>query len=306
NTGASTSNFKFVPWDDVAELGGLIPNTDGTAPPSITATVVKVTQTTTTSYKNVDAAGYGSGDPSGLAYLPGLQRLLIADSEHDESPYSSAINMFGVQPDGTVTGSYSLTGFTQEPSGLAYNSSNGYLYIADDRLNEVFWVDPANPSVEKGQFDTGHYGLTDTEDLKFDPATGNMFILDGLEKKLFELTAQGALVKSMALPSVMTDAEALAYDPTHEVFFVASGASPDIWGMDRNGKILATISTLGSSSYLNPISGAKPVPKGLELAPSSNPNDGSRMSLFIADYGVDQKNDGRLFEVDLGSGWLIT
>jgi hypothetical protein len=29
------------------------------------------------------------------------------------------------------------------------------------------------------------------------------------------------------------------------------------------------------------------------------------MSLYVADYGVDQKNDGRLFEINLGSGWLI-
>jgi hypothetical protein len=133
-----------------------------------------------------------------------------------------------------------------------------------------------------------------------------MFMLDGSLKKLFELTDQGALVRTITLPTVMSDAEALAYDPTHEVFFVASGKSTNIWELDRDGNILATINVLGSSSYVNPITGVKPVPKGLELAPSSDPNDGNKMNLYVADYGVDQVNDGRLFEIDLGSGWLIT
>ena len=38
----------------------------------------------------------------------------------------------------------------------------------------------------------------------------------------------------------------------------------------------------------------------LELAPSSDPSDGAKLSLYVADYGADQANDGRLFEIDLG------
>jgi hypothetical protein len=41
----------------------------------------------------------------------------------------------------------------------------------------------------------------------------------------------------------------------------------------------------------------------MELAPSSDPNDGDTMSLYVADYGVDQQNDGRLFEIHLGPDW---
>ena len=29
------------------------------------------------------------------------------------------------------------------------------------------------------------------------------------------------------------------------------------------------------------------------------------MSLYVADYGGDQKNDGRLFEIDLGSYFWV-
>jgi hypothetical protein len=285
-------------------LSATIFDNDSTAPPIISASVVNVTRTTTWGYKKADAAGYGNSDPSGLAYVPSLNALLIADSEHDEGHYSSSSNLFAARLDGTAVGAFSLTGFTKEPTGLGYNPRNGLLYIADDNEHEVFWVDPARPSIRLGSFDTARLGFTDTEDLKVDPASGHLFILDGERKRLFELTDQSALVGSVKLPSVMTDAEALAYDPIHDVFFIASGASSKIWEMDPTGKVLATINVLGSG-YSNPVTGVRPAPKGLELAPSSDPADGSTLSLFVADYGVDETNDGRLFEISLGSDWLI-
>src|SRR5690349_8184667 len=116
--------------------------------PIITASVVGVHDTR--QYKDGGPTGYGSGDPSGLAYVPGLNTLFIADSEHDESPYFSSINLFAIRPNGTFIASYNLSSFTLEPTGLAYNPNNGYLYIGDDDQNEVFWVDPSDPSVAIG------------------------------------------------------------------------------------------------------------------------------------------------------------
>jgi hypothetical protein len=43
----------------------------------------------------------------------------------------------------------------------------------------------------------------------------------------------------------------------------------------------------------------------LELALSSDPNDGNHLSLYAVDYGLDQQNDGRVFEIDLGPDWLL-
>jgi uncharacterized protein YjiK len=231
-----------------------------------------------------------------------MDTLFIADSEHDESPYNSSTNLFAVRPDGTHVQSFSLTSFTKEPTGLGYNPVNGFLYITDDDARKVFWVDPENPSVKRGEFSVRAYGLTDAEDPKFDPVTGHIFMVDGIERQIFELTDTGQLVSSIPLPSIMEDAEALAYHPTYDVFFVASGASRTIWELDRSGDILATIDVL--NDYRNPITGGRPKPKGLELAPSSDPNDGNELSLFVADYGADQKNDGRLFEITLGD-WLL-
>jgi hypothetical protein len=266
------------------------------ATPAITASVVAV-RNLADGKKYLDGSGnYGIGDPSAIAYIPGTGQLLIGDSEHDESPYRSSINMFAIRTDGTYVRNYSLTSYTKEPTGLAYNSNDGFLYVADDNARGVFRVDPANPSVKLAFFDTLKLGMMDTEDLKVDPVTGHLHILDGKLLQLLELTTTGTYVDSISLPSIMKDAEALAYDPAHDVFFVGSGASPLIWAMDRQGNILATIDVLTSYNAH---------PKGFELAPSSNPNDGDTLSLYVVDYGADQVNDGRLFEINLGSGWLF-
>lgn len=43
----------------------------------------------------------------------------------------------------------------------------------------------------------------------------------------------------------------------------------------------------------------------IELAPSSDPNDGNQLSLYVADYGADQVNDGHIYEIHLGPDWIF-
>jgi len=304
NTETFTLQIDSAPHTTIGDgkATGTIFDDDAAVP--FEPSVVAVIDLTSKAFEKADTAGYGSGDPSGLAYDPVSQKLFIADSEHNEHPYFSQTNLFSIGERNVVEG-YSLRSFTDEPTGLGINPLNGYMYISDDDQAEVFWVDPANPSVKIGSFDTASLGFHDTEDMKFDPATGNMFILDGSLKEMFELTSQGDLISERSLPSVMRDAEALAYDSAHDVFFVASGRSSTIWELDRGLNIIGTIDVLSAAAYTNPVTGAPVTPKGMELAPSSDPHDGQQLSLYVADYGVDQVNDGRLFEISLGSDWLL-
>jgi VCBS repeat-containing protein len=267
------------------------------AMPAVSAGVIAVRSIANGSiYQDGSGGKYGISDPSAIAYIPGLNVLYVGDSEHDESPFYSATNMFSLRTDGSFVRNYSLTAYTKEPTGLAYNSNNGLLYVADDDAHGIFWSDPLNPSVKLGYFDTRPLGFLDTEDLKIDPVTGHIHVLDGSLRQLFEMTIDGKYVDAIPLPSIMKDAEALAYHPTFDLFFVGSGASTLIWVMDRAGNIKATLDVL---------TGYTPTIKGLELAPSSDPNDGNKLSLYVADYGVDQVNDGRLIEVTLGADWLM-
>lgn len=248
-------------------------------------------------YQDGSGGTYGIGDPSGIAYIPSLGRFYIVDSEHDESPYFSNTNMFDLNPDGSFVRNFSLTSYTKEPTGIAYNPNDGNIYISDDSKMGVFWADALNPSTKLGFFDTRHLGFVDSEDPKIDPLTNHIYMLDGTLKQIVELTIDGKFVDSTPLPSIMQDAEALAYDTQHDVFFVASGKSKLIWAVDHQGDILGTIDVLSSFSGLKP--------KGLELAPSSDPHDGNALSLYVVDYGADQVNDGRLFEIHLGPDWFF-
>ena len=274
-------------------------------PPPPQLSVVRVHDTT--EFTAGDPSGAGCSDPSGIAYVPGLDLLFIADSEHDESPFFSPTNLFAIRTDGTHVASYSLSAFCVEPTGLAYNPHNGFLYISDDDADQFFWVDPANPEVLLGQIDVEHLGIEDAEDPEIDPVTGNIYILDGVLSAMFELTPEGDLVRVVDLPAAITDAEGLTYDAVRDSFYISSGATNGtIFQVDREGTLLATMTLLNGSAYRNPESGIRPKLKGLELAPSSDPNDGNHQSLYAVDYGADQVPDGRLFELDLGPDFLFS
>jgi DNA-binding beta-propeller fold protein YncE len=195
--------------------------------------------------------------------------------------------------------SYDLTGFTIEPTGLAYDAANDILYISDDDANRIYWVDPDAPNVKLGEFRAALSGPNDAEDVAFDPATGHLFISNGTYANIREVTTTGALVQTISLPSEIRDPEALVWDAAHNVFFVGGRFSSNIWVLDRTGTIIETMDLL--ASYPHAGSGRVRV-TDLELAPSSDPyDDPGKLNLYVADYGADNVNDGRLFEIDLGN-----
>jgi hypothetical protein len=129
-----------------------------------------------------------------------------------------------------------------------------------------------------------------------------LYIANGIYHNIREVTTNGTPVRTIAMPSAIKDPEALVWDDVHNVFFVGGKFSSNIWVLDRNGAILQTITLLGSHGR----PGGAPVKvTDLEFAPSSDPTDDpNRLSLYVADYGADQVNDGRLFEIDLGDNFF--
>jgi hypothetical protein len=261
-------------------------------------------------------SAFGSPDPAGLAYVAGLG-LFVADSEVDEAPFSRSDNLFRVQLDGSNPVAYSLStagpGFiTKEPTGLAYDVMNNRLYISDDDLRKVFWVDPNNPTIKLGEF-TAPAAADDVEDIAVNPNTGNLYIVNGLSHTIVETTTAGVQVgPTITLPSIISDPEALVYDAQSDSFYVGGGFSDNIWRVDRSGNILETIDLLDDSVYRNPLGlTTRAHVKDLELAPTSDPNDDpSHLSLYVADYGnthlsAINSDDGRIFEIDLGMSMLV-
>jgi hypothetical protein len=253
-----------------------------------------------------DMAALGSTDPAGIAYVPGMG-FFVSDSEVEESPFFRTTNLLKLQPDGTLVQSSSLLNFTDEPTGLAFDSGTNRLYISDDDNFKIFWVDPTNPTVKLGEFDVSHLGCNDPEDVAVNANNGHLFIVNGSAggRSIVEIDNTGTQVFSIIhLPAEIQDPEALAYDAAHDIFYVGGGFSSNIWVVDHSGTILQVIDTLGG--YRNEINNAAAAVKDLELAPSSDPNDDPDMlNLYVADYGASHVSDGRMIEIDLHGGLLL-
>ena len=251
-----------------------------------------------------------SPDPAGLTFIPGASpgtgSLLMSDSEIDETPFFRPDNLFVLSETGVFDHSVSLQAFTKEPTGIAFNPLNGHLFISDDNTDKVFEVDPANPGSLIASFSTKTFGADDVEDIIFDPVTGHLLISEGEQssnnpRTVFEVSNDGKTVFStLVLPTAVGDPEGFAYDAERDVFYVSGHTSENILVVSRQGQIIDTITLL--EDFRNP-SGVGVKPKGLTMAPSSNPNDdASVMSLWVADYGKDQFMDGRIIEIQLSSG----
>jgi DNA-binding beta-propeller fold protein YncE len=244
-----------------------------------------------------DTTAFGSPDPAGLTYDSLSGRLFLVDSEVDESPFFSDTNMFAFDTQGNFLEGFSLTGFSDEATGVAYwrdpTTGEESLFITDDEEQSVCRVSLENPGVKLAAFSTLAFGCTDPEDIAVDPTSGNLFIIGELTRTIYETTQAGELVSSIVLPEKLKRPEAVAYDADLDVFYVSGGWSADIFKVDRSGAIIETITDLRPYRLDD---GFHAVPKGLVLASASN---GDGQSLWVADYGRDQVADGRLFEIRL-------
>ena len=252
-----------------------------------------------------DTAALGSPDPMGLAYVPGLDTLFMADPQN----LSRVNTLFALNLDGTLKpGGVSSLGFSMKPAGLAFDPSSDRLYIADDDQLKIQWVDPANPTKELGEFSAKALGSTDTEDVIVNPNNGHVFIVNGGDfgaPKIIETDATGSQIfstidlKTAVQGQPVGSPEGVAYDPAHDVFFVA-GNNYDIKVVNRSGSVLDDITVL--SNYRNPNGNIGVDIQGLTLAPASD--DPTRMDLYVVDQGLINTNDGRLFEINLHGGLL--
>ena len=266
-----------------------------------------------------DTAAFGSSDPFGLAYVPGLDTLFMADPQglsHVNNLF--ALNLDGtLKPDGVSSLGFGLQpaylAFGYKPAGLAFDPSSGRLYIADDDLLKIQWVDPANPTKELGEFSAKALGSTDTEDVAVNPNNGHVFIVNGGDfgaPEIIETDGTGSQIFSVVDLTTAVQGqpigspEGVAYDAAHDVFFVA-GNNYDIKVVNRSGAVLDDITLL--SNYRNPTGNIGVEIQGLTLAPSSDPNDDpAKLNLYVADAGLlNGHNDGRLIEIDLHNGLLF-
>ena len=85
-----------------------------------------------------------SPDSSGIVYIAHRDTLLVTDGEVDEMPtLFTGDNLFEMNRNGNLVDTLTTIGFSDEPTGAAYNPNNHHLFFADDTgTRSVYELDP--------------------------------------------------------------------------------------------------------------------------------------------------------------------
>jgi len=244
----------------------------------------------------------GSSDPSDLAYVPSSGHFILVDANVEETPGIAwngnnvwEISLAGDQVYQTVFNNW---GSNPEPTGITYNAFDGFFYMSNDNKNDIERYDDALDSplaTRKISLDVPNSG--DEEDITSDPATGLLYIGDGVGGSMSVLVYDSNLQFQFKFPlaAQMQDVDGIAFEPTLRHLFVGSAPDEKIFEYTLDGTFIDSYDISGFSPSIKHM-------YGLEFAPTSNPNDDpGELALYIPDRGANNVADGRVFETVIGS-----
>ncbi len=271
--------------------------------------------------QTIDASQFSppSPDTAGLTYLQDSGTLLATDSEVNEIPsLFTGVNVFEIDPDpvpGVLIDTFTtFPGFSNEPTGIAYNPLNQHLFITDDNRNEVFETD-LNFNLIR-QFDTVVFGSNDPEGIAFDPGEGALYIADGVNREIYKVMPGSNGIFDGIAPAgddVVTsfdtcrlgveDPEGITFQVETSNLFIIGDANPGLVcdpNNEHNNQV-AQVTTSGAVVRTIDISAPNPNIKnsaGIAVAPSTS-SGGFR--LYVAARGLDNnphpdENDGMIYE----------
>ncbi len=215
---------------------------------------------------------------------------------------------------GPGSGSGDVTSYSGEPSDLGIDTANGRLFIADDDKNRVFIVSVGSDGVygtaddTRTNFRTVPFGSDDPEGVAYDPATGHLFISDGLGVEIYRINPVNGvfgdandIVTHFDLAQYGAgDCEGLGINPALGRLLCVDPSTPDnIYEVGKTGALFRVLSMAAL-----PTSHA--VVADVTMAPTSNPTDSpAAMNYWVVDRHLDNgnhpdENDGLLYEMHLG------
>src|SRR6266536_981283 len=284
----------------IAELSLTAATTTGTA--SFTSSLVRTTDTA--------AWSPPSPDPSGIAYLPTTKTLLITDGEVEETvsgiTHFAGANIWETSLGGTVARTTNISKIaptaariTNEPTGVAWNPTNGHFYVSDDDDQRVYDVNPGGDGNlgtaddTWSDFSTIGTDNVDPEGITYDTWHDRVFVSDGVNREIYQYTTNGTPIGHFDVEAYgVDDPESVEFNPDSGTLFVLSNhASEVIVEVSTGGSYLRTIDVTAARGL---------APAGLAYAPAS---DGSSAKHFyVVDRRVDNNDDptevdGKLYEL---------
>jgi hypothetical protein len=249
-----------------------------------------------------------SPDPSGIAYEPGRNRLLVSDGEVDEMSIYSGTNYYESTLGGQLLRTSNTLRFTREPTGVAFDP--GRNFFTDDDAHKAFQVGLGSDNVfgttdtATASFSTSAFGSGDPEGITYDHAGDRLFIADGVNAEIYEVVAGDGIfgngndtIRHFDTKGLgVSDPETVEFNPDSGTLYTMGSGGHKIVEVTPTGSLVSEMDV----SYLPTIHAA-----GIAYAPSSN--DPAKKSLYIADRRQDNgdnpnENDGRIYEVTAGSG----
>jgi Ca2+-binding RTX toxin-like protein len=246
-----------------------------------------------------------SPDPDGIVYISHTNTLLISDSEVEEMPsLFTGKNLFNISLSGTLQSTLKTIGFSNEPAGISYNPANKHLFFADDDHLKILDLNPGADEQYNtlddtvASFSVTPFGGVDPEDVSFSSTTGNLFIIDGINAEVYQVTTSGSLVSQFDTQVFgIIDPEGIAVGDNGNLFIVGNPhtSTNAVGEFTSSGSLVRTIDISAANPYK---------PAGIAFAPSSL--NSAERSLYIVDRGVDNnddpnENDGRMYEFSLGA-----
>lgn len=251
-----------------------------------------------------------SPDPTGLAYLPVSNHLLVSDSDVEETvdgiTHYQGVNIWELTLGGSVVYTTtvssvppSLVHMSDEPTGVAWNPSNGHYYFSDDKVDRIFDLDPGldgkigTADDAFTSFSVQGAGSTDPEGITYDSAHNSLFLSDGVNAEIYQFSLTGTLIGQFDVSQYGVVApQSVDFNvASGTLFILEDGSNKVILETTVNGVLLRTISYSSIPTK---------DPGGLAFAPASDGSPANRF--YIVDRGIDNNADpniidGKMFEI---------
>ncbi len=272
---------------------------------SFTALAASAASSFTSSLVNtVDMSQWSppSPDPSGLAYIGSSNHLIMDDGEVEETvnniTHFQGANVWEMTLSGEVVDTANISKvdptvvpMTNEPTGIAWNPSNGHFYVTQDDGDAVFdWDIGGDGAIGTSDDSWTSFSTVngDPEGIAYDTWNNRLFVADGVDMEVYEYTLSGNLVNQFDVEQYgVADPESVEFNPDTGTLFVMSSnrSSPVIVETTTSGDLLQTIDITAA--------GARTA-AGMAYAPASDGSGAQRF--YIVDRGIDNNSDPQIID----------
>ena len=307
--GIAEISFSTATESSVAPQSATIISSSELSSSAVTAANLE----SSTLVQTIDSSAFTppSPDTSGATYMSDLGTILLTDSEVNEMPIYAGVNVFEIATDGSQVSTATTLSFSDEPTGLAYNSVNRHIFVSDDTgIRRVYEVDAGPDTVHftsddvVTSFRTADFSSADPEGVAYDSWFGDLYLVDGVNNEVYQISPGSNGIFDGVPPNGddqvtsfdtvafgLTDPEGIGFDTDHGHLYLVGKPTGTLFHVTTAGVLVRSIDISAASAKK---------PAGIAYAPGSdNP---AEMHVYITARGVDNnsdpnENDGKVYEI---------